>query len=458
MRRLPTTARIAALSILLALLSNLALLGFIHFRTHDDALGALRQRVTEQADVLGDVYASGGRRALTDAITHGLTDDPALILALMDSRGRLLIGNLSAPLRTDPRSRDYQTGLLAVGRPARLKEAGFVVRGFPGEGWLVSGRSFDERLTLQRTLERSLIVALLLSLLLGIACGVLVARYVGLRVEAIVRAVDEIGEGDLSRRAPVAGGNDAFDRLSVRINRMVGRIAGLMDELRLITDGLAHDLRSPVGRLRSRIESALATDDEGQRDLLLGGVLEEADALTRMLATVIEISRSEAMTGRKRFARIDPTALVGELAEMYEPLAEEAGVRLRVEAPAPAPVPAFMGHRQLLAQAMSNLVDNALLHGASGGQVTLSAGVAAHGMVRLGVADRGPGIAPADHAEALRRFGRLDSSRSAPGAGLGLALASAVAHLHGGRLELADAAPGLKATILLPLDTRPPPS
>ena len=453
MWRLPTTARIAALSILLALLSNLALIGFIHFRTHDDALGALRQRVTEQADVLADVYASGGRKALSAAIAHGLADDPESILALLDSSGRVLTGNLARPPHADFHNAGYQTGELNAGRSGRQKTAGFVVRGFPGGEWLVSGRSFDERLTLQRTLERSLIVALLLSLILGVACGLLIARYVGFRVETIVRAVDEIGDGDLSRRAPLAGGYDAFDRLSARINRMLDRIAGLMDELRLVTDGLAHDLRSPVGRLRARIEGALSVDDEGQRDQLLAGVIEEADALTRMLTTVMEISRSEAMAGRQRFAPIDPAALVGELAEMYEPLAEEAGVRLRVSADAPPP--SFMGHRQLLAQAMSNLVDNALVHGAKGGQVTLSAGSAPHGMVRLGVADCGPGIAPADHAAALRRFGRLDSSRSTPGAGLGLALASAVAHLHGGRLELDDARPGLIATILLPLDTRP---
>ena len=231
-------------------------------------------------------------------------------------------------------------------------------------------------------MERSLIVALLLSLLLGVAGGVLIARYVGLRVEAIVRAVDDIGDGDLSRRAPVAGGKDAFDRLSVRINRMLDRIAGLMDELRLVTDGLAHDLRSPIGRLRSRIERALAVDDEALRDVLLAGVLDEADALTRMLTTVMEITRSEAMTGRERFAPIDPRALVSELAEMYDPLAEEAGVRLRVEAD--GPMPTFMGHRQLLAQAMSNLVDNALKHGPTGGQVTLSAGSGGPGLVRLG--------------------------------------------------------------------------
>jgi len=451
--RLPTTARIAALSILLALLSNLALIGFIHFRTHDDALGALRQRVSEQADVLADLHASGGRWALADAINHALRDDSTLIVALVDGEGRVVAGNLVETRLADFHSSGFQTGELRTRHGTRPKESGFVVRTFPGGDMLVSGRSFDERLTLQRTLERSLFVALALSLLLGVACGLLIARYVGQRVGAIVDAVDEIGEGDLSRRAPVlGGGSDAFDRLSARINRMMDRIAALMDELRVITDSLAHDLRSPVGRLRSRIERALATEDDALRDQLLAGVLEEADALTRMLTTVIEISRSEAMAGRQRFARIDPAALVGELAEMYEPLAEEAGVRLQVDVASPQ---AIMGHRQLLAQAMSNLVDNALLHGASGGCVTLSTAPAGPGMVRLGVSDRGPGIAPADHAEALRRFGRLDSSRSAPGAGLGLALASAVAHLHGGRLELDDARPGLVANILLPLDTRP---
>jgi signal transduction histidine kinase len=292
---------------------------------------------------------------------------------------------------------------------------------------------------------------LLLSLLLGVIGGLLIARYVGRRIEAIVRVVDEVGEGDLSRRAPTVGDTDAFDRLSARINRMLERIAALMDELRLTTDSLAHDLRSPIGRLRARIERALATDDEAQRDVLLSGVLAEADALSRMLATLMEIGRSESMAGRKSFAPIDPAILVAELAEMYEPLAEEAGVRLVARIPAELPV--LIGHRQLLAQALSNLVDNALLHGAGGGRVTITAGIGDGGTMRLSVADAGAGIAAADRAEALRRFGRLDTSRSRPGAGLGLSLVSSVAHLHGGTLQLEDAGPGLLAILILPLDS-----
>jgi signal transduction histidine kinase len=192
----------------------------------------------------------------------------------------------------------------------------------------------------------------------------------------------------------------------------------------------------------------MTVEDEAQRDSLLGGVLAEADSLMRILTTVLEIGRTEAMAGRERFAPIDPAGLVAELAEMYESLAEEAGVVLTLErSGALRPVP---GHRQLLAQALSNLLDNALHYGGRGGAIGLIARVQDGGLV-LGVADRGPGIAAADRAEARRRFGRLDTSRSSPGAGLGLALVEAVAHLHGGTFHLDDNHPGLRATLFLPM-------
>lgn len=446
-RRLPTTARIAALCFLLVLLSNFAVVAFIHWRTHDDALGALRQRVVEEADVLTDVYKTGGAEAARDAISDALSDDPQMIGALLDEKGRETIGNLAFALSPRELLRpEFQITVLRLTGAADPVEVGVLVRHLPRGGWQVTGRIFGERLALLRTLERSLLLSLAIALLMGAICGLVVARYVGLRVQAIARVADDVGAGDLSRRAPVAGGRDAFDELAVRINRMLDRIAALMAELRLLTDSLAHDLRSPVGRLRARIERALTVDDEAQRDQLLNGVLGEADALMRMLTTVLEIGRSEAMAGRERFAWLDPVELVEELAEMYEPLAEEARVQLVVERDG-VPLP-LQGHRQLLAQAISNLIDNALTHGAAGGRITLLVGQQ-EDRLWLGVADRGQGIPAGQQAEARRRFGRLDASRSTPGAGLGLALVEAVAHLHGGRLELGDAGPGLRATIVL---------
>ncbi len=430
-RSVPTSVRIAALAAILALLSNLAVIGFIHLRTADDALGALRARVGEEADALAQVYRSGGDAGLRGTIADSLDDDdPQMLVGLIARNGQIVAGNLG------------------TSDNARAAEAGFIVRRLRHGDWLVSGRGFGEGLALQRTLQRSLLVALAVSLLFGLACGLIVARYVGRRVAAIAFVVDDVGGGDLTRRAPVGGSGDAFDVLAARINQMLDRLGVVMEELRLLTDSLAHDLRSPVGRLRARIESALTTTDEAQRDMLLGGVLAEADALMRILSTVLEIGRSEAMAGRERFAWLDPVELAVEIAEMYEPLAEEAGVVLTHEVR--GVILPLLGHRQLLAQAMSNLVDNALAYGASGRSVSIHAEQQAD-ILRLGVEDAGPGIGSGDRAEARRRFGRLDASRSIPGAGLGLALVEAVTHLHGGRLELEDAAPGLRATMILPI-------
>jgi signal transduction histidine kinase len=306
--------------------------------------------------------------------------------------------------------------------------------------------TFAEHEGLAEALERSLWLALGLSILFGVASGWFIARYVNRRVRALARVADAVSAGDFARRAPVGAGGDAFDVLARRINAMLDRIEALMSELRLLTDSLAHDLRSPVQRLRARVETAVTTTDEEQRDVLLAGVVKEADALTRLLTTVLEIGRSEAGTARAQFVALDPGALVAEIAEMYEPLAEEKGVLLHAEA---GPVSLVMGHRQLLAQALTNLVDNALSYG-GGRPVTLFARIA-DGAFELGVADHGPGIAERDRGEARRRFGRLDAARNAPGAGLGLALVESIAHLHGGTLELADNVPGLRATLLLPL-------
>ncbi len=302
-----------------------------------------------------------------------------------------------------------------------------------------------EHETLPETLESALLLALGMSVALGIASGWLIARFVGRRVEDVARVADAVGAGDLSRRAPTSRGNDAFDHLARRLNAMLDRTETLMSELRLLTDSLAHDLRSPVQRLRTRIERALIATDETNRDQLLSGVLAETDALMRILTTVLEIGRSEAFASRNQFAPLHPSMLIADLSEMYEPLADETGVALGVDAPPFAPID---GHRQLLAQAMSNLIDNALRYGELS-KVTLFAAEDESG-VHIGVADCGPGIASADMADARRRFGRLDAARGTPGAGLGLSLVEAVAHLHDGQLILSDNAPGLRATIVLP--------
>ena len=449
--RLPTTLRVGLLAALLALASNLALVGFIRWQTYDDAAGDLHQQVVEEASALDDVYASGGRTALGKAIADTLASrDPKLVAAIVSRDGVPHAGNVAAFLDLPhPLQTGYRTGRVRRAGAPRPEDAGYLLRrlGDGGE-WLLTGRSFGERAEFQRTLESSLGLALAISVLLGLLSGLVIARYVARRVAAVAAVADRIGGGDFTHRVKLPGSGDAFDGLARQINRMLDRTVALMEELRLLTDCLAHDLRSPVGRLRARVEAALAAKDEKRRDALLGGVLQEADSLMRILTTVLEIGRSEAMASRKQFAPLDPGELVAELAEMYEPIAEESACALRLEAQPDLPI--LFGHRQLLAQALSNLLDNALNYASDGREVTLFAR-AGEGRVLLGVADRGPGIAAADLAEARRRFGRLDSSRSTGGAGLGLALAEAVAHLHQGKLELGDNGPGLSAALSIPL-------
>jgi len=277
---------------------------------------------------------------------------------------------------------------------------------------------------------------------------VILAHYVARRIGNIAAVANRISARDLSQRVPLSGAGDSFDRLGMQVNAMLDRISRLMEELRLLTDTLAHDLRSPAGRLRAAAQAAAESDDPAEQEELLNSVVRNADALIRILSTVLEISRSEALTGRNQFSWFDVSELGAELAEMYDPLAEERGAALRFDRPK-RPVPLF-GHRQLLAQAISNLVENAIRYGSTGGEIDVRVRPGDK-QIRIEVADRGPGIPLERRQEALKRFGRLDSSRSDEGAGLGLALAQAIAHLHEGELLLEDNEPGLLIVMQLPV-------
>jgi signal transduction histidine kinase len=445
----PTTLRIALLAGLLALASNLAVLGFIQWRTHDEALSEQRRQVVEQGTVLADVYRTGGMRALEDGIGDTVTyGDAQTAVGLFDAQGREILGNLAAMPRGRNALREgYQSALIRLDHQTAPREAAMVAHRLPNGEWLISGRTVGYGLALRDTLERSLLIAMLLATLLGLACGIIIAQFVGRRVASIVAVTDQITARDLTRRVPPSGSGDAFDRLSRQINEMLDRITTLMDELRILTDTLAHDLRSPVSRLRSAAHAAAETADPAERDQQLASVVRQADSLMRILTTVLEIGRSEALTGRKQFSWFDLGALAAELGEMYEPVSEEEKAEMQLDR-SPEQLPLF-GHRQLIAQAVSNLIENAIRYGAGGGEIRVFA--RRHGaQLDIGVADRGPRIPQERRGDALKRFGRLDSSRSADGAGLGLTLVQAIAHLHDGQLTLEDNLPGLIATIRLP--------
>ena len=446
--RLSVTARIALLAIGLALVSNLVLVAFVWRQVHDDAIDALRRDTIEQSDALAAVYRTGGLPALGRAIEEARAPgDLSLIIAVVDADGHRRAGvgpevaAFGPPVRTD-----FRISMMGTSPPWSEREAGYAVRPI-GQYWLVSGRLLDDWEQEQRGIESALAAATLLSLLLGVVGGLVVTRYVGRRLNHVADVIEGVAGGDLSRRVPgTAAGDDAFDRLATRLNAMLDKVERLMTELRVVTDSLAHDLRSPLARLRTKAETAVLLTDPGQREAALGGLVTETDVVMRMLTMLIEISRSESVP-RDRFTSLDPAALIEEIGELYAPVAEESG--LRFEVVIELHPPRIILHRELMTQAITNLIDNALRHAAGGAEIILRLASTAT-EVRIQVEDRGPGIAEADREQALRRFGRLDNARSTPGAGLGLSLIEAVARLHGGRVELTDNAPGLVAAIILP--------
>lgn len=446
--RISFTARLALLAITLALLSSLASVFLIWTGIHNDAIAALRRDTVEQAQGLVAVYRHGGFPALSQAIDEARDpDDDTLILAVIDARGRLVMGvgpqvTTVQPIVKTP----FAIAVPGSKPPWAHREAGFAIHRV-GRYWLMTGRLLDDWEQEQRTIARVVGLSILLAIATGIVAGLLVTRFVGRRLTRIARVVERVGDGDFSRRVEiVADGRDAFDRLAQRLNAMLDRIELLVGELRAVTDSLAHDLRSPLARLRARAEAASLAEDPAQRDAALAGLLPETDSMMRTLTTLLEISRSAAM-GRDRFVTIAPATLIAELAELYAPAIEEANMAFAVDIG--EGVPPMPLHRELMSQALANLIDNALRHAAAGGALALRLARSPDG-VRFTVADRGPGIEPADREEAVRRFGRLDRARSSPGAGLGLSLVEAVARLHGGRLALDDNHPGLAASIVLP--------
>jgi signal transduction histidine kinase len=262
-------------------------------------------------------------------------------------------------------------------------------------------------------------------------------------------------EGDLTGRLPVNGSGDELDRLSGSLNLMLARIEQLMAGLREVSDNIAHDLKTPLNRLRNRVEAALHEPygEPAYRDAL-ERTIEEADGLIKTFNALLSIARLEAGAGGDNKESLDVSELVRDVTELYEPVAEERGIALVAEATEPVFI---RGDRQLLGQALANLIDNALKYGAPEGgdgtmpEVSVTA-VAKGTMAEIAVSDRGPGVPAAERERVLDRFVRLEASRSEPGSGLGLSLVAAVARLHGGTLHLEDNHPGLKVMLSLPVE------
>jgi signal transduction histidine kinase len=319
---------------------------------------------------------------------------------------------------------------------------------------LLVGRDLDERERLFGIIVNAGKWSLALVIVLGLAGGFFVSRRVLSRIDAMTGTAQTIMAGDLSGRLPVAGTGDELDRLADAVNAMLDRIEALMHGLKEVSDNIAHDLKTPLTRLRNRCEQALrsATGEMSYRGAL-ESTIAESDELIRTFDALLMIARAESGQARDNMSEFDASQIARDVGELYEPVADEKGIVLKVDAPAAAPV---RGNRELVSQALANLIDNAIKYAGPNGklngmpaEIVVKAGSEGE-RITLSVADRGPGIADADRARVVERFVRLEQSRSEPGSGLGLSLASAVARLHGGELKLEDNEPGLRSTIALP--------
>lgn len=440
--------RLVLLSMVLSTLLTAAVLALVYVTANRTIAGETRSVVTAELAGLSDEYQRRGIFGLTEAIerrTQDAAERDALYL-LTGPFGTVLAGNLVRwPPDVEPGSGWVELDLIRTESRENVPVSAASIR-LPGGERLLVGRDASARRQFDRVLLRSVGLALLAALALSLLTGWFLTRLVFSRLKDISRTATEIVSGDLTRRIPLRGTGDEFDRMAGTLNEMLDRIEELVGHLRTTSNSIAHDLRSPLSRLRQKVE-ALTDPSRGdaERDADAARALAEVDHLLRVFSQLTEISRAEAGLGREEFEPVDLAALARDVAEFYEPLAQENGVTLTVETD-PAILP---GHRALLAQALSNLLDNALRYAPGGTEVALHI-TAAEDVVILSVRDHGPGVPEADLERLAQPFVTLDPARTGGNSGLGLALAAAIARMQGGVFEARNAKPGLEARLVLP--------
>lgn len=428
--------------------SSLALAAFLWWST-----AGLLDRQNEAA-ILVDVQALterlvlGGVPSLADTIEQriaGNVDDDAVYL-LTDALLQRLAGNLEAWPR--------RVGLDTVWADLPIDRGGVRVltrvyhAELPGGLHLLVGRDVEARVRLRGIVGDAMLWAAVIAVLLGTVGAMAVRSLFSATLADISATAAAIGAGDLSRRVKVTGHSDEFDMLAETINDMLDRITRLMDGVRQVSNAIAHDLRTPITRARMRLEDAARTArDEADLRQAIERAQSDLDGIVAVFQALLRIAEIEAGARRSAFSRVDVAPLLTDLAELYEAAAEDTGQTLSARIP---PAAAVFGDRDMIQQAVANLLDNAMKFSPPGGVIRLSATVLPRA-IEITVADDGPGIPDVDRARATERFFRGETARSTPGSGLGLALVQAVALLHGGMLRLEDNAPGLRAVLHLPV-------
>jgi signal transduction histidine kinase len=467
---LRTTAfQLTLVYLLIFILFAASLLGYFALNTRRLITEQITTTVNTEISGLSEQYAQGGIRRLVIVVDLRSRRPGSSLYLVTTPTGEGLAGNVGS---LEPGVLDHpgwlETSYRRLDAPEGSDHRALVqVVQLPGGFHLLVGRDLEERERLFGIIQNAGQWSIALVIVLGLIGGFFVSRRVLKRIDAMTGTAQTIMRGDLTGRLPIAGTGDELDRLAENVNAMLERIEALMRGLKEVSDNIAHDLKTPLTRLRNRCEEALRnpSGESGYR-AALETTIAESDDLIRTFDALLMIARAESGQARDNMTEFDAAQIVRDVGELYEPLAEEKGLELKVEAPTAAPV---RGNRELVSQALANLIDNAIKYAAPNGKAdTVANGAANNGSangapaeiivaagnegerIALSVADHGPGIPEADRGRVVERFVRLEQSRSAPGSGLGLSLASAVARLHGGELKLEDNRPGLRSIIALP--------
>ncbi|MES2295074.1 MAG: ATP-binding protein [Pseudomonadota bacterium] len=441
--------RIVLVYVLLFAISVSALLFFTYWNTRRTLDAQTDQIIEAEITGLSEQYQRLGLHGLGESVMSRSLHGTQALYLLTDGQHRILAGNLDIwpSITASPGNFvefDYERRINGVQETRRARGRLFMLT---GDFYLLVAQDVHDRDLTQRMFTTTLPWTVALILVFGLLGGALMSHNMLRRLDAINRASGEIMAGNLTKRVPVSGASDEFDVLAENLNRMLDRIERLLKGLREVTDSVAHDLRTPLNRLRQRLEQsqarmAAAGSDTGEIERAIA----DTDQLIATFNALLLIAETDAGAARGAMSPLDLASVASDVSELYEPLAEERNVTLTLTT---AGVPMVEGNRSLVAQALANLVDNAIKYTPPGGRVAVSISQGFSG-VDLRVADSGPGIPPEDRSRVVERFVRLEASRNSPGTGLGLSLVAAVAHFHNAQLLLEDNAPGLKATLRFP--------
>jgi signal transduction histidine kinase len=459
-----TAFRLTLVYLFLFALFAASLLGYFAWNTRRLITEQIATTVNAETGELSDIFGRRGLRGLVGNIENRALRPGANLYLVTTPNGQAIAGNVGSLAPGVMATTGWsETAYRRLDEQDAADHRALVhVTELDGGFRLLIGRDLEERRRLFGIVAKAAQWSILIVIVLGLGGGIFVARRVLRRIDAMTGTTQRIMAGDLSGRLPVGRSGDELDRLAVNLNAMLERIEALMMGLKEVSDNIAHDLKTPLTRLRNRAEEALAkSGSEAEYRNALERTIEESDGLIRTFNALLMIARAESGQARGNMDDFDAADVANGIYELYEPLAEDGGMSLNVKT---APTRLY-GNRELISQALANLVENAIKYGKpvpsaqplgadavthAGAKEILIEARREGDSVLLSVTDHGPGIPPADRKHAVERFVRLEASRTQPGSGLGLSLASAVATLHGGELRLGDANPGLTATLAIP--------